>query len=204
MTTSDRTPVGRLAEGPAFIPGSEARLRARLGERADQAGLVDVAFRTLDSPVGALLLAATPAGLVRVAFPIEDHDAVLNRIAAEISPRVLPTGRRLDRAVGQLEEYFAGQRRHFDLPLDLQLARGFRHTVLTHLREVGFGTTTSYSQLAAASGNPRAVRAAGSACAHNPIPVVVPCHRVVRSDGSIGQYRGGPAAKRLLLDLEAA
>ena len=111
---------------------------------------------------------------------------------------------RLDPAARQLEEYFAGRRTAFDLPLDLRLSAGFRRDVLTHLREIGYGTTASYAALAAAAGSPRAVRAVGTACATNPLPVVVPCHRVVRSDGALGSYVGGVAAKRTLLDLEAA
>ncbi len=109
---------------------------------------------------------------------------------------------RLDETARQLEEYFAGRRREFDLPLDLRLAHGFRRHVLDELRDVGYGTTVSYSELAQAAGNPRAVRAVGSACATNPIPIVIPCHRVLRSDGSLGGYGGGLHVKRALLDLE--
>ena len=104
----------------------------------------------------------------------------------------------------QLDEYFAGRRREFDLPIDLQLAHGFRRTVLEHLLDIAYGTTASYASVAAASGSPAAARAVGSACAHNPLPLVVPCHRVVRSDGTIGQYGGGTEAKHALLALEAA
>ena len=110
---------------------------------------------------------------------------------------------RLDRAAREIEEYFAGRRKRFDLPLDFQLSHGFRRTVLAHLPEIGYGKTASYAAIAAAAGNPRAVRAVGTACATNPLPVVVPCHRVVRRDGSIGQYAGGVEAKRTLLALEA-
>jgi methylated-DNA-[protein]-cysteine S-methyltransferase len=180
------------------------RLAARLARAAEDAGLLDVAFTTVDTPVGPLLLAATGQGLVRVAYAAEDHDAVLQFLADRISPRVLRAPARLDPAVRQLEEYFAGRRTAFDLPLDLRLSAGFRRDVLTRLREVGYGTTASYAALAAAAGSPRAVRAVGTACATNPLPVVVPCHRVVRSDGALGNYVGGVAAKRTLLDLEAA
>jgi methylated-DNA-[protein]-cysteine S-methyltransferase len=179
-------------------------LTARLARAADDAGLLDVAVATADSPVGPLLLAATPAGLVRVAYAREDHDAVLQSLADRISPRVLRAPARLDAVVRQLDEYFAGRLRAFDLPLDLRLSGGFRRAVLTHLRKVAYGTTASYAALATAAGSPRAVRAVGSACATNPLPVVVPCHRVVRSDGALGGYVGGPAAKRTLLELEAA
>jgi methylated-DNA-[protein]-cysteine S-methyltransferase len=180
------------------------RLAARLAVAADDAGLLDVAVATADSPVGPLLLAATPEGLVRVAYASEGHDAVLQSLADRISPRVLRAPARLDPVRRQLDEYFAGRLRAFDLPLDLRLSAGFRRAVLTHLRDVAYGTTASYATLATAAGNPRAVRAVGTACATNPLPVVIPCHRVVRSDGALGGYVGGPAAKRTLLDLEAA
>ena len=180
------------------------RLTARLARAADDAGLLDVAVATADSPVGPLLLAATGQGLVRVAYASEDHDAVLQTLADRISPRVLRAPARLDAVRRQLDEYFAGRLRAFDLPLDLRLSSGFRRDVLTRLRDVAYGTTASYAALATAAGNPRAVRAVGTACATNPLPVVVPCHRVVRSDGALGGYVGGPAAKRTLLDLEAA
>jgi methylated-DNA-[protein]-cysteine S-methyltransferase len=180
------------------------RLHERLASAAGDAGLLDVAYRTVDSPVGPLLLAATDAGLVRVAYAREDHERVLADLAARISPRVLRAPARLDPAARELDDYFAGRRRAFDLPLDLRLARGFRRSVLTHLPEIGYGSTTSYATLAAAAGSPRAVRAVGSACATNPLPVVVPCHRVVRSDGALGQYIGGTEAKHALLVLEGA
>lgn len=180
-----------------------ARLRARLAERAEEDGLLDVAYRTVDSPAGSLLLAATPAGLVRVAFEREDHDAVLTELAAAVSPRVLHSPRGVDDVARQLDEYFAGRRRAFDVTVDLQLARGFRRAVLEHLREIPYGATESYTAVAEAAGNPKAVRAAGSACATNPIPLVIPCHRVVRRDGTYGQYRGGPAVKHALLTMEA-
>lgn len=181
-----------------------ARLHARLVTEAERGGLLDVAYRTIDTPVGALLLAATEQGLVRVAYAREDHDAVLAGLAGAVSPRILAAPRRLDAAAHQLDEYFAGRRTAFDLALDLRLSRGFRRTVLAHLPEIGYGHTESYAQVAVAAGNPRAVRAVGSACATNPLPVVVPCHRVVRSDGSVGGYVGGPEVKRALLGLEAA
>ncbi len=179
------------------------RLTARLAEAAERSGVLDVAYRTLDTPVGQLLLAATDRGLVRVAFDREGHDAVLTGLAQRLSPRVLHAPARLDVAARELDEYFAGRRDAFDLPLDLQLAQGFRRTVLDHLRVIGYGRTESYAQVALATGSPRAVRAVGTACATNPLAVVVPCHRVVRSDGSPGQYLGGAEAKQRLLQLEA-
>ena len=179
------------------------RLHARLAAAADRNDLLDVAYRTVDSPVGALLIASTPAGLVRLAFSSEGHDAVLQNLSDRISPRMLHAPKRLDDVARQLDEYFSGRRHTFDVPLDWQLSKGFRRVVLGHLAvDVGYGTTASYGALARLSGSPRAVRAVGTTCATNPIPVVVPCHRVVRSDGTLGAYRGGPAAKRTLLDLE--
>ena len=180
-----------------------ARLRARLADQADDGGMLDVAYRTMDSPIGPLLLAVTPAGLVRVAFECENHDDVLAELATAISPRVLRSSRRVDDVARQLDEYFTGRRRMFEVPVDLQLSRGFRRAVLTHLLEIPYGQRESYTLVARAAGNPKAVRAAGTACATNPIPLVVPCHRVVRTDGTYGQYRGGPAAKHLLLTMEA-
>lgn len=180
------------------------RLRGRLADDADDAGLLDVAYRTVDTPVGRLLVAATERGVVRVAYPVEDHDTVLHTLADQVSPRVMRAPARLDAVVREIDEYFTGARRAFDLTLDMRLARGFRRTVLDHLREIGYGKTASYGAVAAASGSPAAVRAAGTACARNPLPVVVPCHRVVRSDGSLGRYAGGVEAKRTLLALEGA
>jgi methylated-DNA-[protein]-cysteine S-methyltransferase len=181
-----------------------AQLRARLASDAESEGVLDVAYRTVDSPYGRLLIAATTAGIARVAFELEDHDRVLEQLAISISPRILRSGTRTDNAARQLDEYFAGRRRRFDLPVDLRLVGGFRRSVLDHLRDIEYGHTESYAQVARAAGNAGAVRAAGSACSHNPIPVVVPCHRVVRSDGTIGQYLGGTDVKRALLAMESA
>ncbi|UNX55526.1 methylated-DNA--[protein]-cysteine S-methyltransferase [Georgenia sp. TF02-10] len=185
-------------------PGDLDRLRGSLAAAAERAGLLDVAYTTVDTPLGRLLLAATERGLVRVAFEREDHDAVLQTLAERVSPRVLHAPARLATAARQVEDYLAGRRTGFDLPLDLSLATGFRRSVLEHLRQIGYGRTESYTQVATAVGSPRAVRAVGSACATNPVPVVVPCHRVLRSDGSLGGYVGGLAAKQALLGLEAA
>jgi methylated-DNA-[protein]-cysteine S-methyltransferase len=184
--------------------GALARLHERLEREADSADMLDVAYRTIDTPVGTLLLAATTVGLVRVAYDIEGHDAVLAGLAQRISPRVLRAPARLDSVARQIDEYFAKRRKVFEVTVDLRLADGFRRNVIEHLREIGYGHRESYATVAAAIGNPRAVRAVGTACAHNPLPVVIPCHRVVRSDGSTGLYVGGPLAKSTLLDLEAA
>lgn len=179
-------------------------LRERLAAAADAAQLLDLTHRRVDSPLGSLLLVASPVGLVRVAFELEDHDAVLEHLAATVSPRLVASALRTDDAARQLEEYFAGRRRRFEVAVDLRLVSGFRRAVVERLSDIPYGDTASYAAMAAAAGNPGAVRAAGSACSHNPVPVVVPCHRVVRSDGTIGNYLGGTDAKRALLDLESA
>ena len=198
---SEKQVIDRLAQGFAASSATD-RLRLELAAMAEQQKLLDVSYRTVDSPLGTLLLAATGKGLVRVAFNREDHESVLARLATDISPRILRTPRRLDEAARQLEEYFAGKRRAFTVPVDLQLAHGFRRSVLLRLREIPYGRTQSYAAVAKAAGNPSAVRAAASACSHNPLPLVVPCHRVVRSDGALGEYLGGPEAKHALLALE--
>jgi len=191
-----------VASGPSTAEFDA--LRARLAERAERAGLLDVAYRTLDSPVGTLLLAATPTGIVRLAYEREGLDEVLMQLAAKVSPRIIAAPRRLDPAVRQLDEYFAHRREGFDVPLDLSLSSGFRRRVLQHLPAIAYGRTASYAAVAAAVENPKAVRAVGSACATNPLPLIIPCHRVVRSDGGIGEYIGGAPTKQRLLDLEAA
>jgi methylated-DNA-[protein]-cysteine S-methyltransferase len=209
MTKSDDLELAQLLAGP---PGdgqnddedTVRRLRDRLVEAADAAGILDVGYRSIDTPVGSLLLAATGQGLVRVAYAVEDHDRVLDQLASKVSPRVLRAPARLDTAAREIEEYFAGRRTSFDLPLDLRLSTGFRRQVLAKLPGIGYGSTSSYAALAAAAGNPKAVRAAASACATNPLPLIVPCHRVIRSDGTFGGYVGGEAAKRTLLTLEGA
>jgi len=185
-------------------PDHLRRLHDRLAAAAQLNGILDVAYRTIDSPVGPLLLAATDAGLVRVAYASEGHDAVLQALADRISPRILNVPARLDTPARELDEYFTRRRRSFDLPLDWRLSAGFRRAVLSRLPQIGYGHTASYAAVAGLAGNPRAVRAAATACATNPLPVVVPCHRVIYSDGRIGRYLGGPDAKRTLLTLEAA
>ena len=185
-------------------PGLLDELKRRLGMAAEAGGLLDVAYTTVDSPVGTLLLAATPKGLVRVAYDIEDHDHVLDTLAQRLSPRVLRAPKRLDSAARELDEYFSRRRQVFDLPLDLSLSKGFRQLVQRHLPEIGYGETRTYGQVAELVGNPKAFRAVGTACATNPLPLVVPCHRVLPADGTPGRYVGGPDAKVTLLRLEAA
>jgi methylated-DNA-[protein]-cysteine S-methyltransferase len=189
---------------PDITDDAMDRLHQRLGRDADDAGLLDIAYRTVDSPVGSLLVAATTVGVLRVAFDVQDHAAVLAELAGAVSPRILRAPARLDPVARQLDEYFAKRRTRFDVDVDLRLAGGFRKSVIEHLRDIAYGRTESYATVAAAVGSPRAVRAVGTACALNPVPLVIPCHRVVRSDGSPGQYAGGADAKTALLRLEAA
>lgn len=190
----------RLAAAPADV----SRLHDDLVASAARDGSLDVAYRVVDSPLGPLLLARTPVGLLRVAYAVESFDAVLSELSAAVSPRILEAPRQLDTEARAIEQYLAGEAQTIVLPLDLRLVDGFRRTVIEHLPSIAYGRTASYADVAAAVGNPKAVRAVGSACGHNPVPIVVPCHRVVRSDGSIGQYLGGTEAKRVLLAMEAA
>ncbi|MYV47995.1 methylated-DNA--[protein]-cysteine S-methyltransferase [Streptomyces sp. SID2888] len=198
---NDDTPAALSAP---IDPGKLAMLHQRLEAAAQAEGLVDVAYTTVDSPVGKLLLAATPKGLVRVAYARENHDQVLEALAAKLSPRILRAPKQLDEVARELDEYFDHRRQQFDLPLDLSLSRGFRQLVQKHLPQIGYGQTRSYKEMAEMVGSPKAVRAVGTACATNPLPVVVPCHRVLRTDGTLGGYIGGLEAKTTLLDLEAA
>lgn len=163
----------------------------------------DVAYITMQSPIGELLLASTEIGLVRVAFQWAEHDP-LQELADTISPRILRSPKRLRQVAQQLDAYFDGRRRHFDLPFDMRLSHGFRREVLDALLRIDYGATASYADVAFDTGRPKAVRAVGTACGMNPLPVVIPCHRVIRSDGSLGQYGGGTDVKRTLLKLEGA
>jgi methylated-DNA-[protein]-cysteine S-methyltransferase len=180
------------------------RATGRFRARAIEAELVDVAYADVDTVLGRVLIAATTAGIVKVAFDDADRNEVLAELAAKVSPRVLEAPARLDDARRQLEEYLAGTRRQFDLDVDLQLARGeFRHAVLAQLPLIPYGATWSYTELATRAGRPTAVRAAGSGCATNPVPLVVPCHRVLRTGGALGGYVGGLERKQWLLGLES-
>jgi methylated-DNA-[protein]-cysteine S-methyltransferase len=173
-----------------------------LAERASAEGLLDVAYATADSPFGTLLLAQTPRGLVRVGLPNQDADELLADLAARVSPRVLEAPAELDEARRELDLYFEGKLDSFDLPLDWQLSDGFRLRVLHAIARIPYGETRNYTEMATSAGNERAVRAAGTACGRNPIPVVVPCHRVLRSGGALGGYGGGLPMKQALLELE--
>jgi methylated-DNA-[protein]-cysteine S-methyltransferase len=177
---------------------------AALANRAVADGLLDVAYATVDTPVGPVLAATTPRGLVRVAYPRESMDEVLTELAREVSPRVLESPSELDPVRRELEEYFEQRRREFDLAIDWRLSHGFRRRALESLTGIPYGGTITYKELAGRAGSPRAHRAAGSACGSNPIPIVVPCHRVVRVGGKLGGYGGGPEVKEFLLELEGA
>jgi len=194
----------RLQQAVEAEPDRLRQLHDRLAVAAATDHVLDVAYRVVDSPVGDLLLAATEAGLVRVAFAKEDHDHVLQALADRISPRLLHHPARLDEAAREFDEYFSGERHTFHLPLDWRLSAGFRATVLQHLTDVEYGHTASYATVARLAGRPKAVRAVGTACATNPLPVVVPCHRVIKADGTMGGYLGGVEAKATLLRMEAA
>jgi len=176
---------------------------ARFLERAEAKGLIDVAVTTMDSPIGTLLLMSTPRGLVRIAFESENRDDVFGEVAQRLSPRILEAPRRLVPVRRELERYFAGRLRDFDLPLDWSLAGPFARRVLRRTARIPYGSVASYGDVAAEVGTPRGARAVGNAVGSNPIPVVVPCHRVVRTGGAIGGYGGGLPRKRWLLALEA-
>jgi methylated-DNA-[protein]-cysteine S-methyltransferase len=182
----------------------DQQLLERLAERARRNGLLDVAVAPTDTPIGPLLLAATDQGLVRVAFEGQDFDTVMEELAVRISPRVLEAPKRLDPVRRQLDEYFEGKRTTFELPVDMQLSHGFRHKALGFIASIPYGHTASYKDVARAAGSPAAVRAAGSACGSNPVPIVVPCHRVLRTGGGLGGYGGGLDRKEQLLRLEGA
>jgi methylated-DNA-[protein]-cysteine S-methyltransferase len=176
-----------------------------LAAAATAAGLLDVAYATLDSPVGRLLLAATPEGLVRLAYLDDpgEEESVLEQLAAKVSPRILAAPRKLDRPRRELDQYFAGARRRFEAPLDWRLTRGFGRRVLEATARIPFGSSSTYLRVATEAGSPRGSRAAGNALGANPLPIIVPCHRVLHTTGGLGGYTGGLERKRLLLAIES-
>jgi methylated-DNA-[protein]-cysteine S-methyltransferase len=198
---ADRLRAAELPAGGAAA-GTVGELLAAALARADSGGVVDVAWTVEDTPIGPLTLAATPDGVVRVGFG--DEDRMLADLVAHVSPRVVRYPARLDDLRRQLDEYFAGRRRRFDVPLDRRLSRGYRRAVLEELSRVPYGETVSYKDLAERTGHPRASRAVGTAMATNPIPIVVPCHRVLRTGGALGGYGGGLDTKVWLLRHEGA
>lgn len=202
MDWIDERAIGRATREALGAEVDLGRLAGEFSRRAGDAGLIDVAYATVDTPLGPLLAANTDRGLVQLSYPLQDNDEMLERLAAKISPRVFEAPDRFEGLRRELDEYFEGDRRHFELPLDWQLTRGFVCTVLKRTNEIPYGETRSYAEVAALAGSPRAFRAAGSALGANPIPIVVPCHRVLRSGGGLGGYGGGLDVKRTLLRLE--
>jgi methylated-DNA-[protein]-cysteine S-methyltransferase len=195
--------VGR-ASGEGSSRQAAADAAARLSRRVAAEGLADVAYAPAESPFGPLLVAATKRGLVRLAFPEEGIDSVLESLAQRVSPRIVEAGDSLDPVRRELEEYFSGRRHEFELTLDWTLVGGFGRKVLRATSEIPYGGVLSYAEVAADAGSPRGWRAAGNALGANPIPIVTPCHRVLRSGGVLGNYGGGPERKRWLLELEGA
>jgi len=202
MTEHDTDPLGAaLAAAPG--PDVAGALR-RAAARAEAEGLVDVGYAQFDSPLGRLVLAASPRGLLRVAY--EDFngglDAVLEHLALRVSPRILEAPERLDDVRRELDEFFTGRREGFEVPLDWSLASGFTQRVLQATAAIPFGAVSTYREVAEHAGSPKATRAAGNALSANPIPIVVPCHRVLRTGGGLGGYTGGVARKEKLLAIE--
>jgi methylated-DNA-[protein]-cysteine S-methyltransferase len=191
----------RMRGGPDAEAAS-ARAAAAVARRAEREGLVDVAFVTVPSPLGDLFVAATRRGLVRLAYRDENRDDAMQELAVSVSPRIIESPRRLDRVRRELDEYFAGRRRRFDFAVDYGLTRGFTRKVLRATARIPFGSVSSYTEVAGRAGNARAYRAAGNALGSNPVPIVVPCHRVLHSGGGLGGYTGGLDRKRFLLSLE--
>ena len=202
MTEAEQRALEAALRGIA--PSSDAVERAAGGVagRAEREGLVDVAIATADSPYGELFLAATDRGVVTLGLPNTGTDALLERLAAEVSPRILTTPARLDPVRRELDAYFDGKLKAFTTPVDWRLSRGFRGKALHVVARIPYGETLSYAEVAAKAGNPKASRAAGTACAVNPVPLIVPCHRVLQSSGRPGNYGGGPEMKVSLLALE--
>ena len=178
-------------------------LDRRFRETAASEGLLDVGYDLLDSPVGPLLVAATPRGVCRISYDA-DPEAQAERLARAYGVRVLRAPRAVDEVRRELDEYFAGTRHDFDLQLDLSAAPAFTRSVLDLLAQVPYGEVTTYGTLAARVGSPRAARAVGTVMNRNPIPIVLPCHRVVGSSGSLVGYAGGLDRKHALLRLEGA
>jgi methylated-DNA-[protein]-cysteine S-methyltransferase len=189
---------------PDIDPGHAGRLAARVSAHAATEGLADIAYATIDTPIGRLVAATTPRGLLRLAY--EDFnggvDVILDGLATRISPRIVEAPARLERAERELDEYFSGRRRDFELPLDWSLTTGFTRRVLQACARIPFGATSTYKAMAISAGSPTAFRAAGGALGSNPIPIIVPCHRVLASGGGMGGYTGGLDRKHRLLTLE--
>ena len=191
--------------GRTEVSSATVAAAGRLAERAAHEHLLDVAYTTFDTPVGPVLVAATRRGLVRISFgDFYDPEAVLAELSGRISPRVIEAPAYFDAVRKELEEYFEGRRTSFDLPLDWTLTGGFSRRVLKHTAKIPYGEVSTYRQVAVAAGSPRGARAAGNALGANPIPIVVPCHRVLHSGGGLGGYGGGLENKEYLLKLEGS
>jgi len=204
LTSDPRSLEERLTDTPAIDAETWRRATAAIAQQAEAEGLIDIAFERHDSPLGPIIIAATHEGVVRIGLPAESEDTVLDELAHRISGRVLEAPRgAVTQTRGQLDEYFEHRRTAFDVALDWRLTAGFRRQVLSVTTQIPYGQTASYAQVAARAGRPRAMRAAGTALATNPLPIVVPCHRVLKSSGQLGAYRGGPDAKARLIALEA-
>jgi methylated-DNA-[protein]-cysteine S-methyltransferase len=202
--TITQTEIERALRGAGAAIDAD-RLRARVQDRAVAEGLADVAYAPIDSPFGQLLVAGTDRGVVRLALPNwGERESLLGQLAEKISPRVLEAPARLDPVRRELDAYFAGRLHQFSVPVDWRLSRGFASRVLHAVARIPYGSTKSYGEVAEEAGNARAFRAAGTACGINPVPLIVPCHRVVQAGGAIGNYGGGPEMKRALLELEGA
>jgi methylated-DNA-[protein]-cysteine S-methyltransferase len=196
------TELERRLARPAMPDLDPARVTVELARRADAEGLLDVAWATLDTPLGPIAVFVTPRGIVRVAYERENFGAVADEVAERVSTRVLMAPQRTDAVRAELDAYFTKGRRAFDVPIDWTLVRGFNQGVLRATAAIPYGEVASYGDVAAVAGSPRAARAAGNALAGNPIPIVVPCHRVIHADGGLGGYTGGLDRKRFLLRLE--
>ena len=196
------TELERLLSQPEIGELDEARLMAALRSRAADEGLLDVAFAPMDSPLGELLVFATPRGVLKISYETEGAGEALDEVAERVSPRILNAPERTDEVRRELDEYFTAARREFDVPVDWSLVRGFAQGVLRATAKVPFGQTTTYRLMAEAAGSPRASRAAGNALGSNPIPIVVPCHRVLHAGGGLGGYSVGLERKKALLTIE--
>lgn len=199
MRTDPVTRALRPASPDSQTRTAAAAAALKVSARAADQGLADIVYAPVDSPFGSLLAAVTRRGLVRLAFPEEHADSVLDKLAARLSPRIVEAPARLESVRRELDEYFERRRTAFDLDLDWSLIGPFGRRVLSATAEIPFGSFLTYSQIALEAGSPRGFRAAGNALGSNPIPIVIPCHRVLRRGGDLGGYGGGLERKRWLL-----
>jgi len=194
--------IEQVRAGTQAIEARSRRAAADLVEAAATEGLLDVAYGFADSPFGRLMVAVTPRGLIRLDYPDRDIDRSLEELASDVSPRILESPRATEAIRRELDEYFEGKRRRFDIRVDLSPVHGFRRKVLEHTARIPYGSVSTYTEVAAKAGSPRGMRAAGNALGSNPVPIVVPCHRVLRTGGALGGYTGGLDRKVTLLRLE--